>query len=45
MSLLPIANAIVPVLPTSVQDMATILLGLLATYFHNQTAVNNGAVN
>lgn len=45
MSFLPVANAIVPVLPVDVQNLATVILGLLAAYFHGTTAQNSGAVN
>lgn len=45
MSVLPIANAIVPVLPASVQDVVTVLLGLVAAQFHKSTATSSGAVN
>lgn len=45
MSLIPVANAIVPTLAPAGQAFAEILLGLLATYFHNETAKNVGATN
>lgn len=45
MSILPIANAIVPTLPTGVQDIAIAILGVLAAYFHNSTAQKSGATN
>jgi hypothetical protein len=45
MSLLPIANVIVPTLPGGVQAGAELVLGILAAYFHNSTAVNAGATN
>lgn len=45
MSLLPVANAIVPTLGPSGQAVAEIVLGLIASYFHNATAVKAGATN
>lgn len=45
MALLPVANTIVPTLPMNVQDIATVVLGLLAAYFHNSTAQKAGATN
>lgn len=45
MSLLPVLNAIVPTLPVPVQATAELILGILATYFHNSTAQKAGATN
>lgn len=45
MSLLPIANSIVPTLPPLWQNMAELVLGILAAYFHNSTAQAAGATN
>jgi hypothetical protein len=45
MSLLPVANAIVPTFPPAVASVCEVLLGVVAAYFHNQTAINSGAVN
>ncbi len=45
MSLLPVANAIIPTLAPSGQAIAEIVLGLIASYFHNSTAQKAGAVN
>jgi hypothetical protein len=45
MSLLPIANALVPILPVSIQAAVELVLGVLASAFHNSTAQNSGAVN
>lgn len=45
MSLLPILNAIAPTLPLFWQNLAEVLLSILAAYFHNSTAQNSGAIN
>lgn len=45
MSLLPVANAIVPVLPTGVQAGAEVILGFVASYFHKDGMVAAGATN
>ena len=45
MSLLPIVNAIVPTLPENIQSIVEVVLALLASYFHNETAKNSGATN
>lgn len=45
MSLLPVANVIVPTLPEGAQAATEIVLGVIAAYFHNSTAVRSGAVN
>lgn len=45
MSILPIANAIVPTLPVGWQDGVEAVLGLIAMYTHNLTAQTSGATN
>ena len=45
MSLLPVANAIVPTLPQGAQAAAELVLGILAASFHKSTATRVGAVN
>ena len=45
MSLLPVANAILPTLSPAFQGIAEVFLGIVAAYFHNSTAVNSGATN
>lgn len=45
MSLLPIANAIVPTLPPAWQDLVELVLGLVAAYVHKDGMVKAGATN
>lgn len=42
---LAVGNAVVPFMSPDIQATLTTLLGMLAAYFHNLTAVNNGATN
>lgn len=42
---IPVANAIVPTLPPSVQAIVSVILSGMAIVTHNATAQNSGATN
>lgn len=43
--LLPVINLFVPILPVGIQAVVELLLSVLASYFHMDTAAKAGATN